>query len=68
MDRISPFESIRQEQDGREFWSARDLSRILGFKRWENFPIAIERAKEACRQSEYPVADHFRASTVSIFM
>jgi DNA-damage-inducible protein D len=56
----SPFEAIcREAEDGSEYWSARDLSRLLGYTRWEKFKNAIERAEEACKNSEQAVSDHF---------
>ena len=57
---ISPFEAIRKlARDGSEYWSARDLSKILGYTEWRNFTSAIERAKEACQNSGQDVSDHF---------
>src|SRR5713101_2203792 len=58
--RTSPFEEIRREaEDGSEYWSARDLAKILGYARWDKFKNAIERAEEACQNSGQAVADHF---------
>lgn len=32
----SPFDGIRHEdEDGKEFWSARELYKLLGYTRWE---------------------------------
>lgn len=56
----SPFEAIRRvAEDGGEYWSARDLSKILGYTEWRNFITAIEKAKEACENSGQAVSDHF---------
>jgi DNA-damage-inducible protein D len=56
----SPFEAIRKEaEDGSEYWSARDLAKILGYAGWRNFTTAIEKAKKACENSGQDVFDHF---------
>lgn len=43
-----------------EFWYARDLMPLLGYKYWENFDKAISRAIESCETSGIEVTDHFR--------
>lgn len=60
----SPFEAIRQiNQDGQEFWSARDLQAPLGYERWENFEESIQRAMIACRNSGHESEEQFRGVT-----
>jgi DNA-damage-inducible protein D len=49
-----------------EFWQARELAPLLGYKRWENFETAIGRAKVACQNVGEDVADHFREVTKMI--
>lgn len=57
---VSPFESIRRTDDqGYEYWSARDLSKVLGYARWDKFKNAIEKAEAACTNSGYSFEDHF---------
>ena len=53
------FEDHAQEVDGVEFWFARDLQKLLGYDKWENFLNAIEKAKIACENSGHNVNDHF---------
>ncbi len=54
------FERIkRMRPDGGEFWSARDLARVLEYAVFRNFEPVIEKAKEACARSGHAVADHF---------
>jgi DNA-damage-inducible protein D len=54
------FESIRQLTDeGAEYWSARDLLPLLGYKNWQNFEVAIKRAKTSCEQVGQTLANHF---------
>ena len=54
------FERIKRvHQAGVEFWSARDLARVLEYLNFRNFQPVIEKAREACAKSGYTVADHF---------
>ena len=56
----SPFDGIRHEDDdGKEFWSARELYKLLGYTTWQKFQNAIEQAKIACENSEEALSDHF---------
>ncbi|MGH9948700.1 MAG: DNA damage-inducible protein D [Pyrinomonadaceae bacterium] len=54
------FEQIRQlDENGNEFWSARDISKVLDYGEYRNFKPVIERAKEACINSDQSVENHF---------
>ncbi len=54
------FEQIkRQDEDGNDFWSARDMAKVLEYAEYRNFLPVIERAKEACQNSEQMVENHF---------
>ena len=56
----SPFDGIRHEdENGKEFWSARELYKLLGYSTWQKFQNAIEQAKIACENSEEALSDHF---------
>ena len=51
------------EEEQIEFWYARDLMKLLGYSRWENFEKAIGRAIESCETSQIEFLDHFREVT-----
>ena len=54
------FEGIRQfDDEGNEYWVARDLQPLLEYAAWDKFKRVIEKAMEACRQSGNEVDDHF---------
>ncbi len=56
----SPFDTIRNvDEQGQEYWSARDLQRLLGYKNWREFEDAIKRAMIACKNSGQKPEDHF---------
>lgn len=46
-----------------EVWYARELQKVLGYARWENFSVAIGRAIDSCKTQEINVDDHFREVT-----
>lgn len=61
---LDAFEAAaHRDEDGVQFWMARELAPLLGYQRWENFSSAIERAKLACANSGEDAADHFRDVT-----
>ena len=53
------FEAIACEYQGVECWSARDLSTLLGYTKWERFQNAIDKAMEACKNAGEIVENHF---------
>lgn len=46
-----------------EVWFARDLQPLLGYARWENFQVAVNRAIDSCKSQSINEGDHFRAVT-----
>src|SRR5262245_21100614 len=53
------FEDKKFSCDGVEAWSARDLQRLLGYAKWEDFKFTIERAIESCRRTNRDPKRHF---------
>lgn len=53
------FEEFAHEQDGVEFWLARELQELLGYSDWRNFVNAVDKAKESCKNTKETVSDHF---------
>ena len=45
--------------EGNEFWSARELARVLEYTDFRNFIAVITKAREACAKSDQKVSDHF---------
>ena len=56
----SIFESIKHiDENGNEYWYARELMKVLEYKKWENFHKVIKQAIFSCESSNYNVLDHF---------
>ena len=54
------FEDLKHINEyGQEYWLARELQEVLEYRQWRSFEDAINRAKEACQNSGFAVADHF---------
>lgn len=57
---IAAFEAAgNQDDDGNEYWFARELQGLLGYAKWDNFLTVVTRAKGACEQAGHTVSDHF---------
>ena len=54
------FEDIKHiNDDGQEYWLARELQTVLDYTQWRRFSDTIERAKLACKNSRFAIDDHF---------
>lgn len=54
------FESIKHvDENGTEFWYARELMTMLEYSKWGNFIKVIDKAKESCKNSNMNILDHF---------
>lgn len=54
------FESIKKvDENGVEYWQARELMPLLGYEKWQNAEEVIARAAKACMNSGQVVDNHF---------
>ena len=61
---VSMFEDIKHTDEfGNEYWEARELQGLLGYKEWRYFASVIEKAQVACSQSNNNINSHFGVNT-----
>lgn len=60
---LAQFEALVRNEQGVEFWFARELQPLLGYSEWRNFLVAIDKAKQSCRTAGLVETDHFREVT-----
>ncbi len=54
------FEQLKKmDENNNEYWTARDLSKVLEYSEYRHFKPVIDRAKEACKNSGYDISHHF---------
>lgn len=55
------FEGIKKiDENGIEYWEARELMPLLGYLKWRNFEeVVIKKAKIACDKSGQTITNHF---------
>ena len=63
------FEEIKHiDENGVEFWYARELQSVLDYKEWRKFDGVIQRAIKACENSNINVLEHFVGTAKTIKM
>ena len=54
------FEDIKHiDNNGVEYWFARELQEVLGYTKWGNFLNVINKAKTSVEISDINILDHF---------
>jgi len=54
------FEDIKKiDENGVEYWEARELMVVLGYEEWRKFEGVIGKAKSSCKESGQLEEDHF---------
>ena len=54
------FENIKHiDENGNEYWEARELMPLLEYSKWERFSNTIDNAKIACEKSGYNIEEQF---------
>ena len=61
------FEQIKKTDDnGVEYWSSRDLAKVLEYVNYRNFLVVIEKAKISCKNSGEVIHNHFVEADVMV--
>ena len=59
-DSNQSFENIKHiDENGIEFWYARELQKVLDYKEWRKFEKVIQKAINACKNTGIIEAEHF---------
>ena len=54
------FEDIKHiDEEGNEYWLAREIQKVLGYTQWRRFESVIKKANMACENSNIKLEDHF---------
>ena len=63
------FEDIKHiDENGVEYWYAREIMEVLQYSKWQNFEKIIDKAKTSCKNSDICVFEHFTDVSKTIKM
>ncbi len=63
------FEDIKKtDENGVEYWTARELFPLFGYARWEDFDKVISRALNTAQNSGQDIGNHFRRLTKMVLV
>jgi hypothetical protein len=60
---LSPLDAFRHQEEAKEYWLAREISKALGYRKWENLERVISKAKLICEQNRRQAWLHFAQTT-----
>jgi hypothetical protein len=56
----SDFKRVRKETaDGKEYWSARELSNVMGYSTWQKFNRVLNKALQVAQSRGMNISEHF---------
>ena len=59
-DEMKSFEDIKHvDEEGNEYWCARELQLVLDYKEWRKFNGVIKKAMDSCKNSDINALNHF---------
>ena len=61
-------ECMHVDEDGVEYWYAREIMEVFGYSKWQNFEIAIERARVSLETTKTAGQEHFAEVSKSLPM
>jgi DNA-damage-inducible protein D len=61
-------ENLKDEVEGVEFWSARDLQVLFGYAKWQNFELAVKKAATSIENTSESIDEHFTGVSKSYKM
>ena len=57
---MKTFEDIKHvDEEGNEYWGARELQLVLDYKEWRKFNGVIKKAMKSCKNSNINTLEHF---------
>ena len=62
----SPFDEIRNvDENGNEYWSARNLQEVVNYETWQNFELNVRKAFDSIAADEDVFAAQYHISAVT---
>ena len=63
------FESIKHiDENGVEYWKARELMKVLQYSKWQNFKKIIDKAQISCKMAKNNVEDLSRIISLVVML